>query len=109
MEIIDKPIDVDAVSFDDFIKKHPFIVIDCWSTRCPPCMMLAPIIDDLAKEHAGKVVFGKLSFDDIDNQQIAARFEINVIPTLLIFRDGKLADRLVGYRTKETLEKELGL
>jgi len=109
MKMPNKPISVDAAEFDDFVKKYPFVVVDCWSTRCPPCLMLAPVIDVLAKKHAGKVVFGKVSFDNPENQIIAARFGIRGIPTMLIFRDGKLVDRIVGLVYRDVLEEKLGL
>lgn len=109
MEQITKPISVDAVSFDDFIKKHPFAVVDCWSPTCPPCRMLAPVLDALASKHAGKVVFGKVDFSNPDNIQIARRFSVDAIPALLVFKGGKLVNRMVGYKNEDELEKELGL
>lgn len=106
---IDKPVDIDGVDLDAFVKKHEYAVVDCWSPSCPPCVMLAPIIHDLAKKHAGKVVFGKVNFSDSSNQMVAAKYGISGIPTLLIFRKGKLVNRLVGYRSKSELEIELEL
>jgi len=102
-----KPINIDAIDFDEFIKGE-LVVIDCWSPTCPPCLMLAPVIDDLAKEHPD-VKFGKVDFANHDNVVIAERFHINGIPAILIFRKGELVDTLVGYRDKATLAKELGL
>lgn len=102
-------LEVTAENFDSVIKENKFILIDCWSERCPPCRMLAPIIEELAEKHAGKIVFGKALMDDIDNQQIAARFNINVVPTMLVFRDGELVDTFVGLVSKEVLEEKLGL
>jgi len=109
MEQITKPISVDAVEFDNFVKKHPFVVVDCWSPTCPPCRMLAPVLDALASAHAGRVVFGKVNFADPDNVQIAKRFGIEVIPTLLVFKKGKLVDRMVGFKSEDELEEALGL
>ncbi len=106
---LSEPISVDAVSFDDFVKKHPFAVVDCWSPTCPPCRMLAPVLDALASKHAGKVVFGKVSFAEPDNVQIARKFGVEVIPTLLVFKKGKLVDRMVGYKSEDELEQALGL
>lgn len=102
-----KPIDIDATNFDEFVKGE-FVVVDCWSPTCPPCMMLAPVIDALASKHTN-VKFGKVNFSNSANQPIAARFSINVIPTILIFKKGELVETLVGYKDEATLEKELGL
>ena len=108
-EKIDKPIEVTADNFDSLVRQHKFILIDCWSMSCPPCMMLGPIIEELASEHAGEIVFGKLSFDQPQNQKIAARYGIEAIPTMLIFKDGKHVDTFIGLMSKEILESKLGL
>ena len=105
----DEPVDISAFKFDEFVEKYPFVVVDCWSPTCPPCVMLAPIIKDLAKEYSGKVVFGKVNFMYPENQEIAIRYGIQGIPTLLVFKNGRLAGRLVGYRDKAMLKRELGL
>ncbi len=102
-------IEVTADSVDSLVKKHKFIVIDCWALRCPPCKILGPIIDELAEKHKGKIVFGKVDVDNPQNREIAIRFNINAIPTLLVFRDGKLVDTFVGLMPKEMLEDKLGL
>lgn len=102
-------LEVTAENFDSVIKEHKFIVIDCWSERCPPCRILGPIIDELAEKHKDKIVFGKALMDDTDNQPIAARFNINVVPTLLVFKNGELVDNFVGLMSKEMLEEKLGL
>tara|TARA_Y100000310_G_scaffold338109_1_gene426880 strand:- start:1027 stop:1338 length:312 start_codon:yes stop_codon:yes gene_type:complete len=102
-----KPIDVDAKDFDEFIKGK-FVVVDCWSPTCPPCLMLAPVIDELAKEHT-EVKFGKVNFANQENVVIAQRFHIHGIPAILVFKNGELVDTLVGYKGKEVLAKELGL
>ena len=102
-----KPIDIDATNFDEFVKGE-FVVVDCWSPTCPPCLMLAPVIDKLASKHTN-VKFGKVNFSNQANRPIANRFGINVVPTLLVFKSGELVNRLVGYKDEATLEKELGL
>jgi thioredoxin 1 len=104
-----KPIEVTADNFDDTIEKHKFILIDCWAERCPPCRMLGPIIEELAEKHKGKIVFGKLDVDGPQNRPIAARFGIQAIPTMLVFRDGELVDTFVGLMSKDMLEERLGL
>ena len=81
------------------------VLVDCWATWCPPCRMLAPTIDALAAESAGRWVVGKLDTDH--NPQTAARFRISSIPTLLIFKNGQLADQIVGLVAKDEITKKL--
>ncbi|MDY6959880.1 MAG: thioredoxin [Halobacteriota archaeon] len=103
--VIDAPIKVNDSTFDEVIKEHPLIVIDCWAEWCGPCRMLGPIIDTLAKDLSGKVVFGKLNVDE--NQRTAMQFKIMSIPSLLVFKDGSLIDTIVGAMPKEALEPKL--
>lgn len=99
------PIKVTDADIDEAIKKYDFIAIDCWAPWCGPCRMFTPVINDLAKEMQGKIVFGKLNVDE--NPQTSARYSIMSIPTLLIFKNGKLVDRIVGAYPKEELKKIL--
>jgi len=99
------PITVTDANFDEVIKTHPLIVIDCWAAWCGPCLMLSPIIEELAKEHAGEIVFGKLNVDE--NPKTATRFGIMGIPTLLIIKDGIEVDRIVGVAPKLLIENKL--
>ena len=101
----DKPIEVTDASFDGSVRKYPLIVIDTWAPWCPPCRMLTPIIESLAKKLSGKIVFGKLNVDE--NKEIALKYEVMSVPTLLIFKDGKLIERLVGAMPEPILEKKL--
>lgn len=81
------------------------VLIDFWADWCPPCKMLAPAIDQLAAEAAGRYVIGKLDTDA--NPVTAGRFDITSIPTLLIFRKGELVDRLVGLMPKDAIAAKL--
>ncbi|MEM0448468.1 MAG: thioredoxin [Methanomassiliicoccales archaeon] len=96
-----EPVNLTDVSFDAFVNKYPMVVVDCWAPWCGPCRMVSPIVDALAKEMAGKVVFGKLNTDE--NPAIPSKFRISAIPTLLVFKQGQLADRIVGAMPKEQL------
>jgi len=96
------PIVVSDSTFVQTIKKHPLVVIDCWAPWCGPCNMLAPVIEELARDYAGKIVFGKLNTEE--NRMSANYYNIMSIPTLLIFRNGTLVDQLVGAMARETLE-----
>lgn len=76
------------------------VLVDFWATWCGPCQMLAPTIAEIAEEYAGRAVVGKVNVDD--EPQLAMMFGIQSIPTVLIFKDGKLAESVVGLRSKET-------
>ena len=101
----DKPIDLTDANFDGSVKKYPLIVVDNWAPWCPPCRMLGPVIDSLAKKLTGKIVFGKLNVDE--NKEVTCKYEIMSVPTLLIFKNGKLIDRLIGAMPESLLEKKL--
>ncbi|MCD4820526.1 MAG: thioredoxin [Methanococcoides sp.] len=101
----DAPIHVTDADFNEFISKYPITVIDCWAEWCGPCRKLIPIIDALAREYQGKIVFGKLNTDE--NQMVARNFNITAIPTLLVFKNGKDATQIVGALQKEQLIERL--
>ena len=77
------------------------VLVDCWADWCGPCRMLAPTIDQLASEAAGRYVIAKLNVDD--NPRTAGQFQISGIPAILIFRNGRLVDQLVGLQPKQAL------
>ena len=104
-KIIDKPLELTDSTFTEFVQNNPFVVVDCWAPWCGPCLMVAPIIEELAKEYAGKIVFGKLNVDE--NPITASRYQIMSIPTLLVFRNGKLVDTIIGAMPKEMLEARI--
>ena len=79
----------------DVLKASEPVVVDFYADWCGPCRMMTPVVEQLATEYAGKVTIGKLDVDD--NQEIAIRYGVMGIPTLGLFRDGKLVDRLVGF------------
>ncbi len=97
------PVQVSDSNFEDFVKKYPKVVVDCWAPWCGPCRMLAPTIDQLAKDMTGSVAFAKLNTDD--NYGTAGKFRIGSIPTLLIFKDGELVDKIVGAAPKSIVEQ----
>ncbi len=100
-----KPVDVSDADIDKMIEKYSFLVVDCWAPWCGPCRMVGPVIEDLAKEMQGKIVFGKLNVDE--NRNTSMRYQIMSIPTLLIFKDGNLANKLIGAMPKEELKARL--
>ena len=88
------------------VERSPLpVLVDFWAAWCGPCRMVAPVIDQLASELAGKVRIGKL--DVAANQLTAGRYRVQNIPTILIFRDGREADRIVGVQSKEALLQRL--
>jgi len=98
-------IELKDATFDQVVKQHHLLVVDCWAAWCGPCKMVEPIIEELASEYKGRITFGKLNVDF--NQSVAARFRVMSIPTLLIFKDGELVGQKVGAQPKKTLEAEL--
>jgi thioredoxin 1 len=74
------------------VKKYHLLIVDNWAPWCPPCAMLAPVIDSLAKKYAGKIVFGKLNVDE--NTLTSGKYNIKGIPTLLLFKDGVIKEQI---------------
>jgi len=99
------PVAVTDTSFEGFIKRYPVAVVDCWAPWCSPCLMLAPVIDSLAKDYAGRAVFGKLNVDE--NPETTSRFGIMSIPTLLVIRQGVEVDRIIGAVPRQRIESTL--
>ena len=93
--------ELDEKTFDSFIGSNHIVIVDCWAPWCGPCRRMGPIIDEVSKDLEGRAAVGKLNTDE--NSGIAAKFEINAIPTLLVFKDGALIDALVGLRPKEDI------
>lgn len=102
---IDKPIVVSDRNFDQTVKAYPLVVVDCWAAWCAPCRAIAPVVEQLAKEYSGKVVFGKLNVDE--NPETQQRFDIMAIPTLLVMKNSKEVDRIVGALPKGQLEAKI--
>jgi thioredoxin 1 len=102
VENISSATEVKDSTFDDFVKANKIVIIDCWAPWCGPCRSLSPIIDELAKEFEGKITFGKLNTDE--NENIPMRFNISAIPTLLVFKNGEMVDRIVGAGNKDFMK-----
>src|SRR5215213_735895 len=96
---------VTDADFEDQVEKHGGLaVVDFWATWCAPCRMVAPILDELASEFAGKVKVTKVDVDT--NIRTASRFNVRSIPTILFFKDGRVVDTVVGAVPKPTLERK---
>lgn len=100
-----KPIILSDATFSSDIAKYPVLVVDFWAAWCGPCRMVAPIIEQLAKEYAGRVAFGKLNVDE--NPLTSSEFQVESIPTLLIFRDGEPVDGIIGAVPKDQIESKI--
>jgi thioredoxin len=79
--------------------------VDAWAPWCGPCRMIAPVIDELAGAYAGRVLVAKLNVDD--NPRTAARFDLRSIPTLLLIKDGREVDRIVGVVPRDEIARRL--
>ncbi len=95
------PIILTEYNFNESVNKYRFLIVDFWATWCGPCILISPIIEQLSNELAGKAVFGKLNVDDSPN--VSNIFGIQSIPTIIIFKNGKAVDRVIGAMTKSQL------
>ena len=86
------------------LAKEP-VLVDFWATWCGPCRMLAPVIEEIANEYAGKVKVGKVNVDD--ERELALEYGVSSIPTVMVFQNGEIKATSVGYRPKEEIEQLL--
>jgi len=100
-----KPVEVSDGTFKDVIQNHQLVVVDCWAPWCGPCHMVAPVIEEMARDYAGRILFGKLNVDE--NRRVATQYQIMSIPTLLVFKNGKLVDRIVGAMPRQMMEPKI--
>jgi thioredoxin 1 len=100
-----KPVEMTDATFKEMILNHPLVVVDCWAPWCGPCRMVAPIVEELSRDYAGKILFGKLNVDD--NREVSRQYDIMSIPTLLVFKNGKRVDTIIGALPRQTLEQRI--
>ncbi|HYM38626.1 MAG TPA: thioredoxin [Thermoplasmata archaeon] len=100
-----KPVIVTDATFDAEVRKPGVMLVDFWAAWCGPCLRVAPTLEAIAKEQAGKMRLGKLNVDE--NPRTAERFQVMSIPTMLVFKDGKLVDWIVGALPRSQIEAVL--
>lgn len=100
-----KSVEMTDATFKEMIQNHSLVVVDCWAPWCGPCRMVAPVIEELARDYAGKILFGKLNVDE--NREVSTQYEIMSIPTLLVFKNGKLVDTIIGAMPRQMLEPKI--
>lgn len=97
---------VDDKNWDSEVMKSPeLVMVDFWAVWCGPCQMVAPIVDELAQEYAGKLRVRKLNTDE--NPEVAGRFQIRSIPTILFFKNGQLVETVIGARPKRQFKETI--
>lgn len=97
-----RPVKITDSSFDAEVAKPGLILVDFWAAWCGPCVRVAPVLDQMAKEMAGTLRVGKLNVDE--NPSTSMRFGVTSIPTMLLFKDGKLVDGIVGAYPRPQIE-----
>jgi len=100
-----QPITLADDGFDIVVERYDLMVVDCWAPWCGPCMSMAPIIDELAQEYEGRVIFGKLNTDE--NPITTERFGIMGIPTFVFLQGGQEVERIVGAVPKQEIRNML--
>jgi thioredoxin len=96
------PVTLTDLTFDAEVRKPGAILVDFWAEWCGPCHRVAPVLEEIAKARVGRMRLGKLNIDE--NPRTPARFQITSIPTMLLFRDGKLVDGIVGAVPKADID-----
>ncbi len=100
-----EPFHLTDANFEETIKKNPLILVDFWAGWCGPCRALAPTIQELANDYAGKALVAKLDVDE--NPQTAEKFQVFSIPTVVLLKDGCEVDRIVGLCPKKNFDAAL--
>lgn len=95
-------------NFDkEIIESDKIVLIDFWATWCGPCQMLSPILSEIAEQHKDKVKVCKVNVDEY--RELAVKYQISSIPTILVFKEGEIINTFVGFCTKKELEKKLNI
>ncbi len=103
--VVGVPIQLSDSNFDENVNKYDLVIIDFWAPWCGPCRVISPVIEELSKEYAGKATFAKLKVDD--NPLTVSRFGVISIPTIVIMKKGRVADRIVEIVTKNLIRNKI--
>jgi len=106
----EEPIEMTDNDFQETLEEYPLVLVDFWAAWCGPCRMMEPVLEEIAEEHQGDVVIGKMNVDK--NQNIPSKFQISSIPTLILFKNGEPVEKIIGALAKDQLvqkfEQHLG-
>ncbi len=103
-----KAIEVNSQNFEQEVLKSPIpVLVDFWAPWCAPCLMMAPILDDLAQELEGKLKVAKVNTEEPGNQALAMQYQIQSIPNMKLFKDGQVVKEFIGSRPKSMFKSEL--
>ncbi len=103
-----KAMEINKASFQaEVLNSEQPVLVDFWAPWCVPCQMMAPILDELAVDMAGKVKIAKVNTEDGENQDLAMEYQIQSIPNMKLFKGGKVIGEFIGMRNKETLKGEI--
>ncbi|NLZ51718.1 MAG: thioredoxin [Thermoanaerobacteraceae bacterium] len=103
-----KPLTITDDNFQqEVLEAEGKVLVDFWAPWCGPCRMMGPVIDEIAEEYGETIKVGKLNVDE--NPETAEKYQIMSIPTLLLFEDGKVVNKMVGFRQKQELLEKIGL
>ena len=100
-----KPVEITDSNFEEIINSDKPVLVDFWAEWCGPCKMIGPMVEELANEFEGKAIIGKVDVDT--NPEVSAKFGIRSIPTLLVFKGGKIVDKQVGAVPKSVLSEKI--
>lgn len=92
-------------NFDELLSSNKVVVADFWATWCGPCKAMGPSIDELATEYEGKALIGKVDVEE--NNDLAEKYAIRSVPTIIFFKDGEMVDKVVGLQPKAALEAKI--
>lgn len=88
---------------EEVLKSDIPVIVDFWATWCGPCMMVAPVLEEIAEDYEGKVKVGKINVDE--QGELTESFGISSIPTIMVFKNGEMTAKEIGYRDREAIEK----